>query len=432
MVGGSQEATRAFLTGSQRGLDDRGLEPNPTKCEYIPVKTLPQDIRAPEAPAGWKVRYDKCFALGAAFGHPDFCLRKLQEKLDRAERLATQLVRLRSLATAHGARSAPVRFSRTASTFVPSRCRPPSRISLVESSESPSHRTLGTRHKGGFDIIYPVLHSPAAVLSSSYSFTTLTILTCSRLTRNAGAAPRRTLRGVRTARHAPRATCPTCATHGLLDGAWLVGGANSPLSPSHPLLGPRFTVPPCAAKSSIAFVITSLSAHVPETATAAHVFSEAQEAGLRPQKEKAGLLQPLQRASHDRPADVWIFHRKDMIPEAVLLQLPFCFWAATRNPGPTSSSTQNLAEYETLKRTLHGLSTERPPLHSRSFRWTRGRLWRLRPHSSPGSPTDFAPLLSAHQATSISNWLNASFRHFSVTPSVPFCDVSGWPRKTPP
>ena len=49
----------------------------------------------------WRVRHDKCFAsLKTAFGPPDFYLRKLQEKLDRVERLMTHLVRLQTMATA--------------------------------------------------------------------------------------------------------------------------------------------------------------------------------------------------------------------------------------------------------------------------------------------------------------------------------------------
>ena len=52
---------------------------------------------------------------------------------------------------------------------------------------------------------------------------------------------------------------------------------------------------------------------------------------------------------------------------------------------------------------------------------------------SPGSPNGSAPLPFAHRATSISSWFSASLRHSTVTPCVPFCDVSAWlSRETPP
>ena len=76
----------------KKGLDGRGLQLNPTTCGYILAKPLLPDIHPLEAPSGRKVRHNKCFALrGAAFRPPDFRLRKLQEQLDRADRLMTQI-----------------------------------------------------------------------------------------------------------------------------------------------------------------------------------------------------------------------------------------------------------------------------------------------------------------------------------------------------
>ena len=124
---------RPALQVSKKGLDDRGLQLNPTKCDNNPARSLSLDIHPPEAPGGWKVRQNNCFALlGAAFGPPDFRLRKLQQVLDRAEKLMTQLVRLQSPATAAvlafasaGARSAamPARCPRTASSSAPRKMR---------------------------------------------------------------------------------------------------------------------------------------------------------------------------------------------------------------------------------------------------------------------------------------------------------------------
>ena len=69
----------ASLQASQKGLYLRGLQLNHAKCEYI----LPLGVHPPETPSEWKVRHT-CFPLlGAAFGPPDFCLRKPQEKLRR-------------------------------------------------------------------------------------------------------------------------------------------------------------------------------------------------------------------------------------------------------------------------------------------------------------------------------------------------------------
>ena len=78
------KATLVFLTGFPSGLDDRGLK----KCEHTLATPLPSNINPPEVPAGWTVRHNNSFALlGAAFRSPNFCLRQLQEKLNRAERL---------------------------------------------------------------------------------------------------------------------------------------------------------------------------------------------------------------------------------------------------------------------------------------------------------------------------------------------------------
>ena len=40
------------------------------------------------------------------------------------------------------------------------------------------------------------------------------------------------------------------------------------------------------------------------------------------------------RARHDRPADVWIPHEKDMVPEAWDFAATSCLRPATRNPAP--------------------------------------------------------------------------------------------------
>ena len=89
---------------------------------------------------------------------------------------------------------------------------------------------------------------------------------------------------------------------------------------------------------------SSMSCHV--VATSSRVFNEAAQEPRPPD----GLPH---RASHHRPANVWILHGQDTIPEAWNFALTSCLCPATRNPGPTMSSTQNLAEYEVLKRRFH-------------------------------------------------------------------------------
>ena len=49
---------------------------------------------------------------------------------------------------------------------------------------------------------------------------------------------------------------------------------------------------------------------------------------------------------------------KDMIPEAWHFVVTSCLRAATRNPRPTTTSTQNLVEYENPKRTFHNTTTQ--------------------------------------------------------------------------
>ena len=155
---------------------------------------------------------------------------------------------------------------------------------------------------------------------------------------------------------------------------------------------------PCAATSSIASVTMPQSARAPGTETAdtvrlAHVvYKAAHEAGLHPQKEKVGLLQSRsasdglpQRASVDRPADVWIPH------QTVTSRLR----PASRSPGPTTTAIQNLTDYETVKRTFHDTANR---CHQNGLRFapkdTRGAG--ETPHApwSPGSPNDSAPPFS--------------------------------------
>ena len=47
----------------KEGQDDRGLQLNAATCERVRAKLLPTCVHLLEAPTGWTVRRDKCFAL---------------------------------------------------------------------------------------------------------------------------------------------------------------------------------------------------------------------------------------------------------------------------------------------------------------------------------------------------------------------------------
>ena len=125
-------------------------------------------------------------------------------------------------------------------------------------------------------------------------------------------------------------------------------------------------------------------------------------------KKKAGLLQPCPEsdglphwASLDQPADIWIHHANDMIPEAWDFAVTSCLRPAARNPGPTTTSTQNFAEYENLRRTFHDTANPRHRNGLRftpsGLRWTRRRRGRL--STQPGHQD--LPPAPAHSTTSV-------------------------------
>ena len=161
---------------------------------------------------------------------------------------------------------------------------------------SPSLRKLGSApRKGGFGIIDPVLHSPLAFLPSSTatqppSATAFGAPTTRRTTLvrlSSAATSTMTQLGGQTARHASRATYPTCATDthtldSLVDraaqggrislelhqvptaGAWLV------VDPAHLSLAGTPTSPgrPCNTASAHLSSIKSTSATTPRSAHA--------------------------------------------------------------------------------------------------------------------------------------------------------------------
>ena len=87
-------------------------------------------------------------------------------------------------------------------------------------------------------------------------------------------------------------------------------------------------------------------------------------------------------------------------------------WQNTRRPRKRVA-TANRRHQNGTRFTLQWFSTAMPV-----GRETLHAPWLL------GSLNASAPPLTAHPATSISNWLSASLFHSTVTPRVPFCDVS--------
>ena len=95
MEGSTRRKLRAAFGSWEKGLDS-GLQLGPTKGAST-SQASPHWTSTRFSPTGWKVRHDQNIALpGATFGPQDFWLRKRDKKLDRAERLMTQLVRIKS------------------------------------------------------------------------------------------------------------------------------------------------------------------------------------------------------------------------------------------------------------------------------------------------------------------------------------------------
>ena len=115
----------------------------------------------------------------------------------------------------------------------------------------------------------------------------------------------------------------------------------------------------------------------------------------------------LPSAGQPRLCDVWIPHGIHIFPEAWDLTVTSCL---RQQLGAQVGRRQNLAEHENLKRTTRKASV--------SPKWfltdTLGAGETQPATSSPGSPNGSAPPPSAHRAASISNWLSAPLRHFTV------------------
>ena len=99
VCGSLQPPTRSWKASSRAWKT--GLDLNPSNCDCIRAKPIPSDTQLTAAPQDLAIRHDGHFELlGVAFGPAESCLRKLQEKLDRAKHLMSLLSRLESLAVA--------------------------------------------------------------------------------------------------------------------------------------------------------------------------------------------------------------------------------------------------------------------------------------------------------------------------------------------
>ena len=136
----------------------------------------------------------------------------------------------------------------------------------------------------------------------------------------------------RTGRRALRATCPICATHMKEPGWWEV--------PTHH------------------FLTGTLTSHEPGHAAPLVRRHNARAGLLQPRLESDGLPQGASRRL--------IAHGKDMIAD-LDFACTSCFRPGTRDPGLTTHSTQDLAEYETPRPTFHDTAYG---CHHRGHRFT--------------------------------------------------------------
>ena len=114
--------------------------------------------------------------------------------------------------------------------------------------------------------------------------------------------------------------------------------------------------------------------------------------------------------------------REDSALEASDFAVTSCFCQASRNPGPLIAPTQNLTEFETLKK---GRSTKRPPMEtaSVSHQWLSTATLVVVQLCAYLGHLDFATTqlhFSPHPATLISNLRSPSLRCCTVTERVPF------------
>ena len=115
-----------------------------------------------------------------------------------------------------------------------------------------------------------------------------------------------------------------------------------------------------------------------------------------------------QRASHNRPADVWISKKKTRFPKPVILQLP-----------PASAQPHETQALRYLQRKT-SLYTKRP----------NGRCMTQTTHATRTASASPQWVFDGHAGV---GGLRPQPRHLdlNVTPRVPFCDVTVWLLMTP-
>ena len=244
------------------------------------------------------------------------------------------------------------------------RRRPPSEIVSTESSKPPSLRRLGSERRLPSKRRHQRPHSP---LPSSFLV----------LERQHSLPLQQPL--CRTSRHThttPMWPLPRQFRRNIQeDAAWRPGRAPRATCSSVPLCSLTRTHSALLVWSRPRSLLRSRRSHLNLRHNAiAHVFHEtAQETALRPQRKKKP-----QRASHHRPADVWI-HGKDMIPKpGNSLSLPVSAQQLGTHdddlhpePCRTRKSQTDVPRHSQL------VPPKFSPLHPSGLRWTRRRLGRL-------------------------------------------------------
>ena len=160
-----------------------------------------------------------------------------------------------------------------------------------------------------------------------------------------------------------RAACPSCATHTHTfhtgrgnfprAGSWLVGGAN--------LLLVDCGLTRTALQHRLRIRFLDWDTQCPVCSQVLDRFCHLSTSTTKPPRTPAAALRRRRRACSNpaqtpTPSHSGISMRRTTIPEAWDFAVTSCLRPATRNLG-TTTSTENLAEYETLTWTFHDTRT---------------------------------------------------------------------------
>ena len=386
--------------GSPRRLPERlGRRRSPTEhleSRVHPGPPLPVSAHPMEVPSGWTIRHDQCFVGGSRLsvrGPPVPCPRSPS-----------------LLPHYHARMMPPDSLLLGAKKMQTSIIRCLGGILHVQIFDTTWLRAQVSIEKVGLDIRDHILRSPAATMASNSRTEAL----CNSLWDSYDALLTwKSMRAVAWLTKKPHLFLFSIGMPTLSERLYNTASA-SRFSAKIP------SSPPCVAKSPSASATSQLSSHAQgsqcrNTAVAHAFYDVAQEAVLHSQKERqafssapAPTVPPCgsltERIQRGKPGILRSPPATAQLPETLIR------WVA---------HTQNLTEHETLERS----STTRPPdaietssvSHQRFSTATPEGGATLHVHWPLGIANVSAPPLFAQRATSISTWLHASLRHFTVT-----------------